>query len=254
MDNQLLSPPCAIPVPSLSGVQRLFLCEVQPGRPLQLRLAHMRRTTLVLAYGSQDVADVARIASAEFTTSLGQAQFAQILRAVRFGRDSELADDTHEDLIESRLIDGVHKDLVMNTAQKRVIRKIARIEVRREHNHQLERDLKLDTVSQHEIVHAPVQRDDPAIQKVARRHQLPAKVVDDEDPVIRLHLKRRGVDAGRLVETRLQHAGNQLAAHHNAGPLAQYPAWIHIRVVHDIELLMDHGVVQTDHLAVYFNG
>ncbi len=114
--------------------------------------------------------------------------------------------------------------------------------------------MEFDAISKHEVVHAAVQRHDPAVQQIARRHELPSEVVDDEYPVVGLHLHRRGIDAGGFVEAQFQHAGDELAADHNARTFAQDPALIDVGIVHDVELLMDHGIVQADDLPVDFYG
>src|SRR5688500_6756820 len=88
-------------------------------------------------------------------------------------------DHTLKNHVEHLGTDSLHIDLVLNSAQECLVGQIARIEVCGEHHHHFEGNLKLHTVPETQIIHAPVERHDPAVQKVAWRHQLPAEIVDD---------------------------------------------------------------------------
>src|SRR6185436_14306455 len=101
-----------------------------------------------------------------------------------------------------------HVNLVVDTPQEGFVGQVGGLQVGGEDHHQLERDLKLASVPQREVIDAPVQRNDPAVQQVARRHELAPAVVDQQNAVVGFHLERRRVDARRLVQAQLQHAGN----------------------------------------------
>ena len=62
-----------------------------------------------------------------------------------------------------------------------------------------------------------LQRDDPAVQQIARRHALAPEVVDDEHAAVGLHLDRRFVEPGDRVERQVEHVERQLAADHDHG-------------------------------------
>src|SRR5260370_6206730 len=155
-------------------------------------------------------------------------------------------------MVERLVIHGVDENLVVDSAEEGFVRQIARLQVGRKHHHQLERDLEFHAISQHQVVHAPVQWNDPAVQEVSRRHQLAAEVVDDENAIVGLHLQRRGINTGGLVQAQLQHAGDQFAAYYNARSTAQHPAGIDV-VVFRIQFLVHHRVVQTNDLVVHYH-
>ena len=96
---------------------------------------------------------------------------------------------------------------------------------------QFEGHLELHAGGQREVIHAAVERDDPAVQQIARREHLAAEVVDDQDAVVGLHLAGRDEDAGGFVEAQFQHGGRQFAAHGDAGALADDPARVEQIVV-----------------------
>ena len=82
---------------------------------------------------------------------------------------------------------------------------------------------------------------------------LAAEVVDEEDAVVGLHLHGRRENAAGFVVVQFEHAGYQLAAHHDEGSLARHPARIELGVFF-IDGLMHYGIVEHDDLAVYFHG
>jgi hypothetical protein len=72
----------------------------------------------------------------------------------------------------------------VDAAQKCLIRQLRWIQIGGEHHHHLERDAQLLPVLQAQVVDAPVQRDDPAVQQIARRDHLASEVVDNQNAVV----------------------------------------------------------------------
>ena len=83
--------------------------------------------------------------------------------------------------------------------------------------------------------------DDPAVEEVARRHELATEIVDDEDAVIGLHLERGGVDAGGFVEAKFEHGGGSFTTDDDARALAEDPAGVGF-VVFDFDGVVDDEV------------
>src|SRR6185295_11491444 len=101
-------------------------------------------------------------------------------------------------------------------------------------------------------VDAPVEGHNPTVQQVARAHQLAAKVVDEQNAVVGLHLQRSGVNAGRFIQAQFEHAGDQFTTHQDAGTFAHDPAGVHVFVV-VFDGVMYHRVKDADDLAVHFH-
>src|SRR5208337_4116402 len=105
-----------------------------------------------------------------------------------------------EDLVEDGGAHIVHQHLGLDAAQEGFIGQVVRIHVGGEDHHQLEGHLEFHTRCQGQVIHAAVERHYPAVEKFARRHHLAAEVVDDQDAVVGLHLKRRDETAGGFIE------------------------------------------------------
>src|SRR2546430_1847068 len=169
-------------------------------------------------------------------------------------------------LLDRRRLDA---DLVANAAEERLIDQVGRIEVRREDDEHVERDLDLLAGVQREVVDALLERNDPAVEEVFRRDALPAEVVDHEDAAVRLHLERRLVELRGLVVDEVERLERQLAARHHDRPLRHDPAVVEAQPLADdgierdsvIDLVVDlhdllidfHGVRQ-DHVALHQGG
>src|SRR5690242_9400653 len=126
--------------------------EVECDRAFYVGLGHLHRTSLVTRDRLQNVTDIRRIAGAQLRAAFAQAEFAEELGRVGFDRDALGLRDAVEDLIEDRRVAGLNVYFVVDTTKKRLVSEIGGVEVRREHNHQFERDLELNSISQCEIV------------------------------------------------------------------------------------------------------
>ena len=87
----------------------------------------------------------------------------------------------------------------MDPAQERLLDQLLGIDVGRDDQQHVERNRELGPGVQREEVEPLLERHDPAVEQVARRHPLAAEVVDDEDAAVRLHLERRLVELGEGV-------------------------------------------------------
>jgi len=101
------------------------------------------------------------------------------------------------------------------------------------HHHQLERNLEFHAVAQRQVIHAPIQRHDPAVQQVA-----PATSTGrPKSSMIRMPLlaficSGAAINARGFVQAQFEHAGNQLAAHPRCrGRFAQQPARVDVGLV-----------------------
>ena len=124
------------------------------------------------------------------------------------------------------LVDGrvLREDLVGDAPHERFVGERLRLQVGREDDQHVERNLELAAGMQRQEVDAALERHDPAVQEVARRDALAAEVVDDEDAAVGLHLDRRFVEPRDRVEREVEHLQRQLAADHDDRPLDLFPA------------------------------
>ena len=118
---------------------------------------------------------------------------------------------------------------------------------------------------QRQVIDAVLQRDNPAVQQVARAHLLAAKVVDQQDAAVGLDLKRRFIIFERIVKHQIQTSQGQLAARHNewafdthpariaAGAGAQRPGAGGRGIFVSGQLVVDR-IKHLNHLAVHVNG
>src|SRR5262245_22206543 len=157
-------------------------------------------------------------------------------------------------LLDRRILDG---DLVGDPAQERFVGQRLGIEVGREDDQHFERDLEFLTGVQREVVHAALERHDPAVQEVLRADALPAEVVHDEHAAVRLELQRRLVELGQRVERQLHHVERELAADGHDRPSNPHPAPVAptcgddaVRIVGFFERLVVDGIEHRDDLAV----
>ena len=109
----------------------LGLCEVQHCRAFHIALGHLNRTILVLADRLQNVADVSRIAGAQFCAAFAKADLPQKLGAVVFIRDSPACHYAIENRIEYGHIAGFDVNLIVDTAKERFISQIRWVEVQK---------------------------------------------------------------------------------------------------------------------------
>src|SRR5439155_18385269 len=209
--------------------------------------------------------DVARVAGAQ----------ADVLRAVdrqdlrhRLGAVLDVLPRAHplEDLLVLRDRRRLDTDLVSDASEEGLVDEVGGIEVRREDDEHVERDLDLLAGVQRQVVHALLERDDPPVEKILRRDALTSEVVDHEDATVRLHLERRLVELRGLVVDEVERLERELAAGHDDGTLADDPAVVepqpirrgllHDRTVVDLiedldDLLVDLDRVWQDDLTAH---
>src|SRR5207253_509231 len=138
-----------------------------------------------------------------------------------------------EDLRELLVGRRVEADLERDAAEERFVDQVLRLEVRREEDELVERDLDLLAGVEREEVHALFQRDDPAVEEVLRAALLAAEVVDEEDSAVRLELERRLVELRVLVIDEVEVLERELATDHDERTLRLDPAQVHALLLHD---------------------
>src|SRR5919198_128998 len=116
------------------------------------------------------------------------------------------------ELLDRRIDDG---HLVRDAAKERFVRQRFRIEVRGEHDEDVERHLEFLAGVQRQVVEAALERHDPAVQQLLRADALPSEVVDEEHAAVGLQLNRRFVELRERVERQVELVERQLAADHD---------------------------------------
>src|SRR5437762_9159754 len=161
--------------------------------------------------------------------------------------------DALEDLVVLLDRRSLDPDLVTDAPEERLVDEVGRVEVRREDDEHVERDLDLLTGVQREVVDALLERHDPSVEEVLGRDPLPAEVVDHEDPAVRLHLERRLVELRHLVVDEVERLERELPAGHHDRPLRNDPAVIEAQPLGDDRVEGDaviHLVVDLHDLLV----
>ena len=115
--------------------------------------------------------------------------------------------------------------LVADAAEEGFVHEIVRIEIRREHQEDVEGHLELRAGVQGQVVDVAVERDDPAVEQVHRRDTLTSEVVDQEQAAVRFQLQRRVVDLRRGVRE-IERVQGELAARDDERSSAHDPASI----------------------------
>src|SRR5439155_11256299 len=110
-----------------------------------------------------------------------------------------------------------------------------------------ERHLDLATVGQCEKVDVAVERDDPSVEEHLGRGALPAEVVDEQHATARLHLERRLMHLGVLVEGEIEVLERELATDLDERTRDGDPTAIEPRVERD-ERTVPRGVEHADEL------
>ena len=128
-----------------------------------------------------------------------------------------------EDLRELLRRGVLRVDLVRDPPQEGFVGERLRIQVRGEHDQDVERDFELLARVQRQVVDAAFERDDPPVEQVARADALPPEVVDEEDAAVRFELKRRLVELRDVVEAQVQHLERQLSADGHDRTLDSHP-------------------------------
>ena len=107
---------------------------------------------------------------------------------------------------------------------------------------------------QRQKVNTPLERQNPAIQQVPRRHALPAEVVDDQCATIRLNLEGRFVEPGGVGPGEIGVVEGQLTANDDQWSLNLDPT----AIVFDDRRSLRHWMMavcveDTDDVAIDLN-
>ncbi len=201
----------------------------------------------------EDLADLVREVRPQVAVALFAAHLAQVglgagcqLDIVRLGGAVQ-----HD--VELLVGDRGHEDLVLDAPEEGLVAEGGGLEVGREHHLAVERDLEAHAVAQRQVVDAPIERHDPAVEQFLGRHQLAAEVVDDEHAVVGLHLDRSEVHAIRRFVGEVEHRALQLTAGDDRRAAAQHPARVELVGLH-VGGHVHHGVEHRDDLAVDLDG
>src|SRR5689334_1512626 len=98
--------------------------------------------------------------------------------------------------------------------------------IRREDDQNVERDLNFTSVMQREEIHAVFERDDPAVEQIARSYLLASKVVNQQDAAIRFDLEGRFVKLMDIIIDEIESFQGQLTTDHDEWTTYFYPAWV----------------------------
>ena len=128
---------------------------------------HERSLPVVLADRLEDLADLVGEVRPQVAVAEVAADLAQVGRGARrrSSRRSALAARTQH-LVELVVADRRHEDLVLDAAEEGLVAEARGLEVGREHDLGVERDLELQAVAERQVVDAAVERDDPAVEEL----------------------------------------------------------------------------------------
>src|SRR5215207_10304804 len=88
---------------------------------------------------------------------------------------------------------------ITHAAQECLVGQITLLQIRRKDDQLLEWNFDLLARIEREEIHAPLKRDDPAIQQVHRRAALATEVVYDERAAVGFHLEGSLIETGRIA-------------------------------------------------------
>ena len=149
-----------------------------------------QRLLSISTEGDHVVDEVARMTPTHLQSTTLVVLLAQMINDGLVEGDTVFLADHVEDLrkLLERRVRGVH--LVWNAPQKRLICELARLEVGREDNEDVEGDLEFSTGVQCQEVDARFEGHDPPVEQLAGGDTLTPEVVDEEHPTVRLQLHR----------------------------------------------------------------
>src|SRR5688500_8227652 len=203
--------------------------------------------------------EIARMAPAHLNAARTEITRQQLLHQTRVVMQVALAAEILEDLNEICLGRAFAEHLVVDSPKEGFVDELGRPDVGREHDQHHEREIKFLSGLERQEIDAAFERDDPAIQQVARRTVLSPEVIDDQYPAIGPRLNWRGVKAGGIGVGEIERLQRQLAAYHHHRPTTPDPSrvappsdgengGVDIPVV--IKPLMIHRIVELDDLTL----
>ncbi len=119
--------------------------------------------------------------------------------------------------------------LEADAPEERFVSQIRRLQIRREYEHLLERHFHPLAGDQGQVVHALLERDNPAVEQVRGPHLLAAEVVDQHDSAVGFQLQRRLVEPAPGTPQQIQSAERQLAASSDKRAMHLHPPLIQAR-------------------------
>src|SRR3990170_2095839 len=236
--------------------------EVIPAGAVDHLVFHLRRNPFVLAdlhHAAQYVVGMARAQPDPPDRVLLVEQVADgLLAELESEAFAHLPADGHVFLFP-QIVD---LDLVPDPSEKRLVGQLARFDVRRKQDDLVERNLELLPVLEGEVVARLFQGNDPSVEEIEWPDELAPEVIDEEDPAVGLHLKRRFIEFGNRVEAEVKHRKRQFAPGDHHGALAENPSAVVLRPVPEnrlrgvrrcaqIDFAVVHGIVDPDYLVIH---
>ena len=146
-------------------------------------------------------------------------------------------------------------DLVADATEEGLVDERAGLQVGAEHDHRLEgRANRHARARQRQVIDAPLQRDDQAIQKGPGRRVLPAEVIEQEDATVRLQMDGRLVITHQRIEGGRELGRGQLATSLDEGPFDEHPPGVEIHGQLPLDALVVQRIVDPHHLALDVDG
>ncbi len=117
-------------------------------------------------------------------------------------------------------------NFMAQAAQEGFVHQIFWGQVRGKDDKHVERDFHFAPGVQAQIIETVFQRDDPAIEQIARANLLAAEVVNEQDAAIGFDLERGFVKFGGVVENKVEAFKREFAADDDEGATNFQPAWV----------------------------
>ena len=149
----------------------------------------------------------------------------------------------------------VEKHPVAHSAEEGRVGHVLHLEIGRDDQHQQERYMEHLACSQRQVIVLVLERDDPAVEQVARSDALAAEVVDHEGSAVCLHLERGLVETLGGAVAQVARFERHLAADDNQRPPDPHPPPVDPPAQLGIELdrAMALGVEDTNELPFDFD-
>src|SRR5262249_3063174 len=145
-------------------------------------------------------------------------------------------------------------DFVRDSAQEGLVRKLERVKICRKGHKKIKWNFELPSSGQGQKINTAVERRHPSVEQLVRAHPLASKVVENQDSVVGLHLKRSSIEPGGRIVLQIQHFRRKLAACQNARPAAKNPPPIRFGRKGDGARVVHTRVEDGDNLAVHDDG
>jgi hypothetical protein len=132
-------------------------------------LVDLYRPSFICADRNHGIEEIQWIAGPKvFPAGVGNAEFSQVLKNFRIAGKISFLENSAKDFVEFWSFDGLNVYLVSQASEKGLIAKFAWVQVGGKDNHELKRNLELDAVAESQVIHAPIEGNNPPIQEVLR--------------------------------------------------------------------------------------